>query len=215
MPRAGPPDRQEAHEAARLTADRHGWRAAPRDDDARRSGERFDVDACERGRREQQQVAEQVIEPVAAAVDDHHPAARRVRRGSRARARGRSRPSRPGTGGRLYRPLRPPRRPRRRANRGRRPDGRRGRRARWQPRAPNRPRSRPRHPATVRAPRVPPRRLPAKTIAAGAVSPLMCPSLRRHYPEQVRGVGGGLRRVSRLPDAWPPSQPGSPELPVG
>ena len=36
------------------------------------------------------------------------------------------------------------------------------------------------------------------------------PSLRRHYPEQVRGVGG--RSPQRR---MPPSQPGSPELPVG
>ena len=37
------------------------------------------------------------------------------------------------------------------------------------------------------------------------------PSLRRNYPVQVPRVGGAATRTS----AWPPSQPGCPELPTG
>ena len=51
---------------------------------------------------------------------------------------------------------------------------------------------------------------PANTSATLAGGRLHHPSLRRNYPVQVPRVGGAATR-----SAWPPSQPGCPELPIG
>ena len=214
MPRAGPPTRQQRHEAAERAADRHRRIAAARDQDARGAAERLDLDARERRRREQQQVAEQVVEPVAAAVDEHDPPRRPARSRRRTRARDRSRPSRP-DGGRRSCPTRPRRRPRPgRPSRDRRRDGRRARRARSATRRPGVGRD---HVgvgrAATRARRARPADCPANTIATGTgATPFMVPPSAGITRSRFEGSVAG---PAVTPDAWPPSQPGSPELPMG
>ena len=164
---------------------------------------------------EEQQVAEQVVEPVAAAVDQHDALRAALRSRRRTRARDRSRPSRP-DGDRRSCPTRPRRRPRRdRPSRGRRRDGRRARRARRRRASRSRPRSRRRpsgsHSRTLGRDAVDSRRTRLQRERA------QCRSWSLPPPELPGAGSRGRWRARRIEptSAWPPSQPGSPELPMG
>ena len=102
-----------------------------------------------------------------------------------------------------------PRPPPDRRSRGRRRRGRRRRRAPARARRPSRRRSRSRRRAGRAAERGVDRIAAREHERHARRARLHHPSLRRHYPVQVRGVGGGRRC------RWPPSQPGCPELPIG
>jgi hypothetical protein len=64
---------QQRDEAAELTADRDRRITPAREQDARGTREHLELHAGERVRRQQQQIPEQMIEPVSPTVDHHDP----------------------------------------------------------------------------------------------------------------------------------------------
>ena len=212
MPRAGAADRQQRHEAARRPLDRAAAdrrRAPPRCAPSRRTPR-----PRSRRARATRAAARCRADGRAGRLRRRRArrGARRARSRRRTRARDRSRPSRPDAA-RRWCPTRPRRRPRpARRSRGRRRDGPRADRARSRRRARSRPRSTSASAGSRSSSAGATGRLPANTIATGTGAvPFIGPSLRRHYPEQVRGVGGGPRRDGRRRGhPLSPARPSSP-----
>ena len=188
----------EREQRAQVARPRRGARPRSRTtDDARVADPRVDVERGERRRREQRAGWRAKWSSAAAVPADHDD--------SRAPARRRGVERELEVGGVLVGGCRSTTAPaavaaasarRARPSRGRRPRGRRHSRARPRARAPSRPRSR-RRPASRPSTADGGGRSPPANTSAARIGSVW--SLRRHYPDQVRGVGDARRS---------PSQPG-------